>query len=196
MRMGKFEKTFVNAPRHAKRAIGFAESLLQYAHPDEDKKYLEVGCGAGAVCHHVAGEYRLDVTGIDVDPEQVELAKEIAGDKPNIRFFEASAADLPFPDDEYDIVLSYMVLHHISGWPDAMKEIRRVLKPGGYYIIGDLVFPRFTAWVGQLFKKKFGVITISDFNDFFEKNGFTEVHLSKSKSHLFGSIEGVYRRSS
>ena len=196
MKMGKFEKAFVNAPRHAKRAIGFAESLLQYAQPDEDKKYLEVGCGVGAVCHHVKGEYRLDITGIDVDPEQVELAKEIAGDKPKIRFLEASATDLPFPDNEYDIVLSYMVLHHISDWLDAMKEIRRVLKPGGYYIIGDLIFPRFTAWIGQLFKQKFGVMTINDFNSFFTENGFAEVHVSKSKSHLFGSIEGVYRRCS
>jgi ubiquinone/menaquinone biosynthesis C-methylase UbiE len=196
MKMGKFEKTFVNAPRHAKRAIDFAESLLKYARPEEDKKYLEVGCGAGAVCHYVAAEHRLDVTGTDVDPHQVELARKEIGDNEKIRFLEASATDLPFPDGEYDIVLSYMVLHHISDWMDALKEIRRVLKPSGYYVIGDLVFPKFVAWIGQLFKQKFGVMTINDLNSFFTENGFAEVHVSKSKSHLFGSIKGIYKRCS
>lgn len=194
MKMGKFEKSFVNTQRHARRAIDFSERLLPYANPQENQNCLEVGCGAGAVSHHIAKKYQLSITGTDVDPEQIEQARNSIKDVSKIRFVAANATDLPFNDEKFDIVLSYMVLHHISNWLDALKEIKRVLKPGGYYIIGELTFPKFLVKIAGLFMHKYGITTVGELKAFMGENGFTEFYASKSKDHLFSDFEGVFRR--
>jgi ubiquinone/menaquinone biosynthesis C-methylase UbiE len=192
MKMVKFEKLFINSEKHAEQVINRAEKLLQFVDMKENQNYLEVGCGNGNVCRYVAKKYPWNVTGVDVDPEQIKLAQESSHDIKNIRFLTADATDLPFPDKDFDVVLSFGVTHHISNWLDALNEIRRVLKPQGYFIYFDLVYPGLLAKLGRSFKHSYGITTMPELNAFIETNDFTRVHTSVKNSLIWYNYEAVY----
>lgn len=201
MKMGKLEKWAVNSPRHAARSIARAEKLLQFVDIKEGQSFLEVGCGNGATSKHIADKYRVNITGVDVDPEQVQLAVENTGDIPNVRFSEADATNLPFQDKEFDIILSHNVLHHIPKWLDTLKEVTRVLNTGGYFIYVDVVHPKWSAsiWssrIGNLFVRSYGFPTVHGLNSFMEQNSFSTVHssLSNRLMLIFNEYEAVYQR--
>ena len=191
--MSKLEKSLVNKPKHAERAIKCIEKLLQYVEIKEEQNLLEVGCGVGAVSEYMAEKYQLNVTGTDVDPEQIQTALKDKDDSRNIRFLEADAAKLPFEDDEFDMVMFYMVMHHIANWLDALREMSRVLKPKGYLIMGDIIYSGFSAKIGRLFKHSYGIMTVKDLNAFTEANDLSTIHTSLSKLPLMKYYEAVYR---
>jgi SAM-dependent methyltransferase len=94
-------------------------------------KVLDVGCGQGidAIEYARAGA---DLTGIDLTPRHVELARrnlEALGLEADI--VEGDGEQLPFADETFDRVSSNGVLHHTPDIDAALREIHRVLKPGG-----------------------------------------------------------------
>jgi demethylmenaquinone methyltransferase/2-methoxy-6-polyprenyl-1,4-benzoquinol methylase len=129
MKMGKFEKLFVNSSNHSQRVSNQAERLLRYVNLEPGLKYLDVGTGNGAAPIFVAKKYGLQVTGVDVDPEQIEVAESNSVDISNVHFFTVDSTQLPFEDNEFDIVSAFKVTHHIPNWKDALAEMLRVLKP-------------------------------------------------------------------
>ena len=193
MKMTGFEKWFINRSRHAERVTERAEELLRSVNMQGKQNFLEVGCGNGAVCKYVAEKYRLNVTGIDVDPEQIHLAQENISDIPDISFQVVDGTKLPFPDNDFDIVLSFGVMHHISNWQDALKEIKRVLKPEGHFIYRDLVYPELIAKFGRSFKHSYGIITNNDLDAVIYKSGFSTIHTSRKNSLIWYELEAVYQ---
>jgi len=192
MKLGKIEKWFMNRQQHAEQTIFRAEKLLRFVNVKEQQNFLEVGCGNGAVSKHIAKKYLLNVTGIDVDPEQIQLAQENIG-IPNIHFLATDATNLPFPDNDFDIVLSFGVMHHISNWLDALREIRRVLKSKGYFIYFDIIYPELIAKFGRSFKHSYGIITMRDLASFIQKNGFSTIHASTTNALIWYHCEFVYQ---
>ena len=164
MKMVRIEKWFINRSHHAEQVIKRAEKLLHFVNVKEKQKFLEVGCGNGGVSKYVAERYLLNVTGVDIDPEQIQLAQENINDIPNIHFLAVDATNLSFQDNDFDIVLSFGVTHHISNWLGALREIRRVLKPKGYFIYYDLIYPELVAKFGRAFKHSYGITTMQDLN--------------------------------
>ena len=195
MKLGRIEKWFMNRPHHAEQIITRAERLLHSVDLSGKQAFLEVGCGSGAVSNHLAREYSLSVTGTDIDPDQVRRAEQGSDNLSNIRFLVTDATDLPFQDGEFDIVLSFGVMHHISNWLDAFEEIHRVLKVGGYFIYWDLVYPRLTARIAQLFKNKYGVTTLNDIDLFVARNSLSAIHTSLTKRVVFNHYEAIYLKS-
>lgn len=149
MTMSNLEKQFVNAPGHSANVARQAERLLAYAQPAPGKRYLDVGTGNGAAAVHMARTYRMDVTGVDLDPAQIALAQEAGHDLLNVRFQTVDGRDLPFDDASFDIVSTFKVTHHIPNWQAAVAEMLRVVKPGGYFVYNDLVLPSWLATVAQ-----------------------------------------------
>lgn len=99
------------------------------------KSLLEIGCGLGTDSLQFARGGAL-VTGVDLTEQSVELARrrfELYG-VPG-RFQVADAESLPFPDASFDVVYSFGVLHHTPNTPRAVREVARVLKPGGEIVI-------------------------------------------------------------
>ncbi len=105
-------------------------------------RVLEIGCGTGSLTlaakeqAGTAGE----VTGIDIAPEMIAKARQKAARKgTDVSFREGSIAAIPFPDNQFDVVMcSFMIFH----MPDEVRlngfrEIYRVLKPGGHLFILD-----------------------------------------------------------
>lgn len=98
----------------------------------KNKKCLEVGCGVGTdFIQFMRGG--ADIYGIDFSEKSVSLAKdrlELFGfDKERIKI--ADVENLPFPENYFDFVYSWGVLHHTTNIEKAISEIYRVLKPGG-----------------------------------------------------------------
>ena len=94
-------------------------------------KVLEIGCGLGTDGAQFA-EAGADYTGVDLTEAAVELARKrfetfgIAG-----KFETADAEQLQFEDNSFDMVYSHGVLHHTPDTAKAIREIHRVLRPGG-----------------------------------------------------------------
>jgi SAM-dependent methyltransferase len=185
----------MNRPQHAVQTINRTEKLLHFVRMEGKQDFLEIGCGSGAVSNYIARKYSLNVTGTDIDLDQIRFARQNSGSMPNIRFLEADATNLPFQDNDFDLVLSFGVMHHISNWLDAMREITRVLRTGGYLIYLDLVYPWWTAKIARIFEDKYGVTTIQDLNSFIAKNNFSTIHSSLSKMVIFNHYEAVYQKS-
>jgi SAM-dependent methyltransferase len=103
---------------------------------------LDMGAGAGhtaiAVARHVA-----HVTGIDVTPEMVGVATELARQRgiTNATFELGDVAALPFENGAFDLVTSRVSAHHYADPARALAEAFRVLRPGGQFILIDTVAP-------------------------------------------------------
>jgi SAM-dependent methyltransferase len=104
---------------------------------------LEVGCGPGHLSIRLARDHGLDVAGLDLDPAMIERARTnaVGWPKPNGRpptFVVGDVAALPFEDSAFDLVVSTLSMHHWSDPAAGLREIRRVLRPGGRALIWDL----------------------------------------------------------
>ena len=106
------------------------------------RRVLDVGCGPGQFTVLIAERLpAAEVTGIDLAPTMIELARAHAATSPaagRLRFEVADVARLPFPDGRFDVVLSTGSIKH---WPDpvaGLREIHRVLAGGGRAFIAEM----------------------------------------------------------
>lgn len=95
--------------------------------PPPGRRTLDLGCGEGRLGRVLQSLGHL-VVGIDASVTMVRLAS--THESPELSVV-ADAAELPFPDDTFDLVVAYMMLHDIDRMPEAVTEIARVLEPGG-----------------------------------------------------------------
>lgn len=147
MRMTRFEKRFVNDSGHSRRVAQEAVRRLRRVPIDRSWSYLDVGCGNGAAALLVAETFGVRVIGVDVDAQQIALARTAAGDRADALFITADATCLPFEDERFDLVATSKTTHHVPRWSLALAEMRRVLKPHGYFVYADLKAPTWLAWV-------------------------------------------------
>jgi ubiquinone/menaquinone biosynthesis C-methylase UbiE len=118
--------------RSAERNAGF---LLPHLAPGQ--RLLDVGCGPGAITDGLAERVAPgEVVGVDADAAWVAAATERWA-RPNLRFVEGDAAALPFHDDAFDVAFLHAVLQHVSSPIDAIREVRRVVRPGGRVAVAD-----------------------------------------------------------
>lgn len=100
---------------------------------------LEIGCGYGNGINVIRQHFGANnVTAIDVDDEMVSATRARFPDAKWLKVQSADASQLPFDTDDFDIVFNFAVFHHIPDWQKALKEVNRVLKPGGFFVIEDL----------------------------------------------------------
>jgi ubiquinone/menaquinone biosynthesis C-methylase UbiE len=190
MKMGKFEKRFVNSSSHSLKVAEHAEKLLRLTPFVAGQKYLDFGCGNGAAALHLASNCGLEVTGIDVDPEQIRAAEAMGNGDRNARFLAIDGTKLPFGDGEFDFAATNMVTHHIPNWLEALEQMVRVLKPGGYFIYTDLAFPRWLAWAGSHMISRMGFPTVAAVDRFVGAEGLRPLHFSRKSF----TMEGVWRK--
>ncbi|HEU0132346.1 MAG TPA: class I SAM-dependent methyltransferase [Mycobacteriales bacterium] len=104
-------------------------------------RVLEVGAGSGAMAAGLLRRHPdLDLTASDYDPAMVAVAaRALAAFGGRARATVADATALPFADESFDTVLSFLMLHHVGAWERAVAEAVRVLRPGGLLLGLDLV---------------------------------------------------------
>jgi ubiquinone/menaquinone biosynthesis C-methylase UbiE len=190
MKMGRFEKFFVNRPSRTGRVTEHAEKMLRLAGFSPGQSYLDFGCGNGATAVYLASKHGLNVTGIDVDPEQIEAARAMSKETTKARFLTVDGTKLPFGDQEFDFVATYLVTHHISDWHEALRQMLRVLRPNGYLIYTDFALPSWMASVGKRLVKSMGFPTADELDRFARENHLVPIH----RVHTFNKYEVVWQK--
>ena len=124
--------------------------------PTGDAPILDVCTGTGdlALAFYKANSGRSSVVGSDFCPEMLDIAeqkKQRAGIRDQIKFVQADTQDLPFPDDEFQIVSVAFGLRNVSDTDQGLREMTRVCRPGGHVAVLEFSMPR---W--QPFKAIYG----------------------------------------
>jgi ubiquinone/menaquinone biosynthesis C-methylase UbiE len=101
---------------------------------------LEVGCGLGSLAEELAKSAG-STHALDLTPTAARMTgRRFSEGKYNALALQGDAENLPFPDEKFDYILSWGVLHHTPRTQQAIDEIYRVLKPGGR--IGIMLYHR------------------------------------------------------
>ncbi len=117
------------------------EKLISAIDDPRPKNILDIGCGTATLTIMLKREFTdAHLTGIDGDESILAMASEKVEDAGlQIELKQALSYDLPFPDHSYDLVVSSLMLHHLTDEDkhDTIREVQRVLRPGGQFTIAD-----------------------------------------------------------
>jgi ubiquinone/menaquinone biosynthesis C-methylase UbiE len=112
-------------------------------------RVLDVGCGPGSITRGLAecvapGE----VVGVDVSDEVLEIARSEAVSRrvQNLRFERGSAYELPLADASFDVAFAHQVLQHLGEPAAALREMLRVVRPGGLVAVRDVDWGTVAYW--------------------------------------------------
>lgn len=143
-----------------------------------DARVLDVGCGSGWASRLLAGfAIRGRVTGIDISDEMIRVARESSQSFPNVDFEIAGAEQLPFNDNEFTHAFSMESLYYYRDIPKALKEIHRVLKPGGVFVaVVDLYWENEAThqWIDNL-NVPVELLRVDDYRSLFLDAGFKNI---------------------
>src|SRR5262245_40112122 len=98
---------------------------------------LDVGCGNGALLHALSGKINSGA-GIDESEAMLAKARERTASTSNLEFARIRSPYLPFEDAKFDVVISLMSFRYLD-WDPLLREVKRVTKPGGRFLILDMV---------------------------------------------------------
>jgi ubiquinone biosynthesis O-methyltransferase len=122
-----------------RRRMHQALSWLDNTNLYKNSKILDVGCGAGMMAKEIANR-GYEISGIDYSYNMVKKAKDICKVNTNfsIHFLQGDVESLPFKDSVFDAVLCLGVITYLKSEQKALREISRILKPGGTMILSIL----------------------------------------------------------
>lgn len=158
------------------RPVG-EQAIEMMAIPDR-ARVLDVGCGSGWATRLMAEKASTGrVVGIDIADEMIKLAQETSTAFSNVEFQVASAQKLPFSDGEFTHAFSMESLYYYADLLAALREIKRVLEPGGLFVtVVDLYRENAPSgqWLEQL-KVPVQFLSVAEYGSLFERAGFVNV---------------------
>jgi ubiquinone/menaquinone biosynthesis C-methylase UbiE len=113
--------------------------------PDPGARVLEVGCGRGAGAGLILEKFRpAALHALDLDQRMIRQAHDYLNPEQlrRICLYVGDVLRLPYRDAALDGVFGFGVLHHLPDWRGGLREIARVLKPGGFYFLEEF-YPQF-----------------------------------------------------
>jgi ubiquinone/menaquinone biosynthesis C-methylase UbiE len=173
------------------------QSTLDLVKIEKGEPILEVGCGTGSLT--LAAKTRVgpatQVVGIDIAPDMIATARRKA-DKAglDINFQVGRIEAIPFPDNQFGLVLSSMMLHHVHGMEAKQKgieDIFRVLKPGGRFLIVDSEPPQnphIRGLVSLVLGQEILAHNVREFIPMLEKAGFVEITTGPTQSKFLSFL--------
>jgi SAM-dependent methyltransferase len=155
------------------RPIG--EQAIELMEITSNARVLDVGCGSGWATRLMAEKTRTGrVVGVDISDEMIAIAGETSATLSNVEFRVASAENLPFEDGEFTHAFSMESLYYYVDVLVALKEIKRVLEPGGLFVtVIDLYEENKPShqWIEQL-KVPVHLLSIPEYRSLFERARF------------------------
>lgn len=158
------------------RPVG--EQAIARMNVPEDARVLDLGCGSGWATRLLAG-YALRglVVGVDISDEMIEVARSSSKEFENVEFHVAGADSLPFREGHFSHAFSMESLYYYADVGAALREVRRVMKPGGLFVaVVDLYLENEPShqWVEQL-KVPVHLLSVEDYRALLSEAGFVDV---------------------
>jgi ubiquinone/menaquinone biosynthesis C-methylase UbiE len=191
------------AARATTRETTVKEALLRQATIVDTHRVLDLGCGTATVALLAKRAHPgAEVFGLDADPEALEFARtKLEESGIEVRLDRGLTSALPYTSKSFDRTLSSLFFHHLSSQLklEAMREVLRVLRPGGEFHIADWGKP-----TGPVMRLAFVAVQLLDgfatttdsvrglLPDLLGLAGFEEVETTNSYSTLLGTIS-LYR---
>ena len=171
MILNSAEKLLLNNPiRRAVQRHYEIPLLLRMSHRLDGKRVLEIGCGQGFGIELILTHFgAATVTGIDLDPDMIARAQrriQPYADRASIAIGDVTA--IQAPDASFDSVFDFGIIHHVPVWQHAIREVRRVLKPGGLFHYGMQAPDGSEMWGKWVFReivKPERLVFVSSFSD-------------------------------
>jgi SAM-dependent methyltransferase len=103
------------------------------------RRILDAGCGPGVSLPLLDRHFQPEsIIGLDIDPKEVaRSARQAPRCRCRVDILRGDAARLPLPDASVDMVLCHQLLHHVVTQQEVLREIRRVLTPGGFLLLSE-----------------------------------------------------------
>ncbi|XP_047441495.1 phosphoethanolamine methyltransferase isoform X2 [Mugil cephalus] len=144
------------------------------------QKVLDVGCGIGGGDFYMAKTFGVEVLGLDLSENMVDIAIEraISEKLPSVQFEVADATKRTFAEGSFDVIYSRDTILHIDDKLSLFKRFHSWLKPGGQLLISDYCCgkkpwtPAFEAYIKQ---RGYILYTVSEYGKFIEEAGFCSV---------------------
>lgn len=185
------------------REATFKEALLRQASIHDGHRVLDLGCGTGTLAILVKHAHRgAEVFGLDADAEALNLARmKLAAAGIEVQLEQGLASALPYAGESFDRALSSLFFHHLPSELklEAMREVLRVLRPGGEFHIADWGKPTGSAmrlaFVGVQLLDGFATTTDNVkglLPDLLGLAGFENVETTKCYSTALGTLS-LYR---
>ncbi len=125
-----YDKTFASI-KVRKSELTWLRKKLQWIQP---KDVLDIGCGNGSFLRELSSQFERGV-GVDASAQMIEQARLHPS---QLKFEKIDGPVLPFPDNSFDVVTSVLSFRYLD-WDPLLIEILRVLKPGGHFLVVDMV---------------------------------------------------------
>lgn len=142
LKAGYTKEDLAMIPPEASLGLGCGNSVAAAA-LKEGEAVLDLGCGAGMDLFLSGAKVgpKGRAVGVDFSADMVKRGKEVAAKygRKNVEFHESPIEKMPFPDNTFDVVISNCVLNLVPDKDVAFKEICRVLKKGGRFVVSDIV---------------------------------------------------------
>ncbi|TQK06466.1 MULTISPECIES: class I SAM-dependent methyltransferase [unclassified Herbaspirillum] len=137
---GSTAAAYLTSAVHAQGAD--LQELAQIAAAIPDARVLDLGCGGGHASFAVAPVVQ-KVIAYDLSAQMLDVVASAAQERglDNLAVRQGSADKLDFPDASFDLVCTRFSVHHWRNVPQALREVLRVLKPGGRFIVIDTAAP-------------------------------------------------------
>jgi len=143
------------AIKHAKNRPGalLPETIEIIASLPADSRILDIGCAEGSTLKWLRDQFpdRFELVGIDLSRIRIQKARE--KDIPGAIFYEGNAMDLPIEDGRMNFVIASQVIEHVPDDGKMIREVERVLEPGGRFQI-DTVFKK--KWAFYIYRSPSG----------------------------------------
>ncbi len=110
-------------------------TIFEWIEPTDDKLIYDCACGRGFYLNMIRTVSRCKLFGLELDPEIVEKAGLNVGHLPDVHLVRADIYDQPWPDNMFDGIILSEILEHIEDDVRGLREVYRVLKPGGVVAI-------------------------------------------------------------
>ncbi len=168
--------------------------LKNWAEISPTDTILDVACGTGEFERLLLAEYSSQqIVGVDISEKMLAIAKQKFSAYPQVSFHIASASNLPFDNDSFDVIVSANSFHYFDDPLASLKEMRRVLKPDGKVIILDWCRDYLTCKICDLILKVFDpahqqCYTQNEFHRLLEEANFV---VSRATKIRFGVVWGL-----
>jgi MPBQ/MSBQ methyltransferase len=175
-----------NSQTQKEACEGLMEKLLSMI-PEKGKTVLDVACGKGATTRHLTRYYRpQNVSAINLSRKQLQRAKMNA---PGCRFLVMSATELKFESESFDTVISVEAAFHFITRRKFLAEAWRVLRPGGWLVLSDILFHPDVEKTGPMLHADNWIESPVAYRDLLVASDFEEVRILDATDECAHSFE-------